>query len=116
MRCMILAASGSAAFLWLAGCTESPGLPAGTYDHFQAFKQQRLHRAYALARAVNGSYTAVFVGNQSSAEAAEAAAMARCREYASQKLYTDPDSCRIYAIDDMIVGSGGKIAPASGGS
>jgi hypothetical protein len=113
---MMLAANGAAAFLLLAGCTETPGLPSGTYDHFQAFKQQPLHRAYALARAVNGSYTAVFVGNQSSAESAEAAAMARCREYASQKLYTDPSSCRIYAIDDTIVGTGTKIAPAGGSS
>ena len=88
----------------------------GTYDHFQAFKQQPLHRAYALARAVNGSYTAVFVGNQASAETAETAAMARCRAYASEKLYADPSSCRIYAIDDTIVGTRGKIAPASGGS
>ena len=90
------------------------GLPAGTYDHFQAFKRAPQHRAYAFARNVNGSYSAVFVGNEPSPDAAEQAAMARCRSYASQHLYADPSSCRVYAVDDTILSTGQKIAPAGG--
>ena len=100
--------------LLLAACSETPGLPAGTYDHFQAFKRAPQHRAYAFARNVNGSYSAVFVGNEPSPDAAEQAAMARCRSYASQHLYADPSSCRVYAVDDTILSTGQKIAPAGG--
>jgi hypothetical protein len=102
-----------AAVSLLAACSETPGLPAGTYAHFQNFKQAPLHRAYALARNVNGSYSAVFVGNQSSPAAAEQAALAQCRSYASQFLYADPSSCRLYAVDDTILSTGQKIAPAA---
>ena len=101
--------------LLLAACTETPGLPGGTYAHFQEFKKVPFHRAYAIARNVNGSYSAVFVGNESSADAAEQAALARCRSYASEHLYADPGSCRVYAVDDTIVSTGQKIAPAAAG-
>jgi hypothetical protein len=90
--------------------------PTGrTYDHFQAFKRAPMHRAYALARAANGSYSAVFVGNHPSAEAAEAAALTQCQDYASRRLYADPSSCRVYAVDNTILGTGTKIAPAAPG-
>ena len=111
----MIAGCGSAAFVFLAGCSETPGLPGGTYTHFQEFKKAPLHRAYAIARATNGSYSAAFVGNEASAEAAEAAALARCQSYASQKLYADPSSCRVYAVDDRILSTGPKIEPASAG-
>ena len=74
--------------MFLAGCSETPGLPGGTYTHFQEFKKAPLHRAYAIARATNG-YSAAVVGNEASAEAAEAAALARCQSYASQKLFAE---------------------------
>ena len=112
----MIAGCGTAAFAFLAGCSETPGLPGGTYTHFQEFKKAPLHSAYAIARATNGSYSAVFVGNEASAEAAEAAALARCRSYASQKLYADPSSCRVYAVDDTILSTGTKIEPASAGN
>ena len=112
----MIAGCGSAAFVFLAGCSETPGLPGGTYTHFQEFKKAPLHRAYAIARATNGSYSAAFVGNEASAEAAEAAALARCQSYASQKLFADPSSCRVYAVDDTILSTGTKIEPASAGN
>ena len=96
----------------LGACTDAPGLPGGTYAHFQAFKKVPFHRAYAIARNVNGSYSAVYVGNEASPEAAEQAALAQCRSYAGEHMYADPGSCRIYAIDDTIVATGQKIAPA----
>ena len=82
---------------------------------FPGVQEGSLHRAYAIARATNGS-SAVFVGNEASAEAAEAAALARCQSYASQKLYADPSSCRVYAVDDTILSTGTKIEPASAGN
>ena len=112
----MIAGCGTAAFAFLAGCLETPGLPGGTYTHFQEFKKAPLHRAYAIARATNGSYSAAFVGNEASAEAAEAAALARCQSYASQKLFADPSSCRVYAVDDTILSTGTKIEPASAGN
>jgi hypothetical protein len=113
MRFNFSVVGGLAGFVVLAGCTETPGLPGGTYAHSQNFKRAPIHRAYAIARATNGSYSAVFVGNHSSPEAAEAAALATCRDYASQKLYADPSSCRIYAVDDTILSTGTRIAPAT---
>jgi hypothetical protein len=113
MRLISPAAGLLAAASLLLACTETPGLPAGTYAHFQSFKNAPLHRAYAIARNVNGSYSAVFVGNEPSPEAAEQAALARCRDYASRRLYADPSNCRVYAVDDTILGTGQKIAPAA---
>ena len=66
MRLISLAAGMLAAASLLTACSETPGLPAGTYAHFQSFKQAPFHRAYALARHVNGSYSAVYLGNQPS--------------------------------------------------
>ena len=83
---------------------------------FPGVQKAPLHRAYAIARATNGSYSAAFVGNEASAEAAEAAALARCQSYASQKLFADPSSCRVYAVDDTILSTGTKIEPASAGN
>lgn len=111
----ILLVGPLAGIVLLAGCTETPGLPGGTYAHFQNFKQVPFHRAYAIARNVNGSYSAVFVGGEKSKEDAEAAALARCRDYAGKHLYADPGSCRIYAVDDTILATGTKIAPAASG-
>jgi hypothetical protein len=115
MRSTLVLGGMFAALSLLAACTETPGLPGGTYAHFQNFKKVPFHRAYAIARNVNGSYSAVFVGNEPSPEAAEQAALAQCRSSASKHLYADPSSCRIYAIDDTIVATGQKIAPAASG-
>ena len=115
MRSISLRGGMVAALSLLCACTETPGLPGGTYAHFQGFKQAPFHRAYAIARNVNGSYSAVFVGNESSPEAAEKAALAQCRSYAGQHLHADPGSCRIYAVDDTILSTGQKIAPPTSG-
>lgn len=88
----------------------APGFAAGTHAHFQNFRQAPFHRAYAIARNVNGSCSAVHVGNQPSAAAAEQAALAQCRAYAGRKLATDPSSCRVYAVDDTILSTGQKAA------
>ena len=113
MRSISLTAGLLALVPLLASCTETPGLPAGTYAHFQNFKQAPFHRAYAVARNINGSYSAVFVGNQPSPAAAEQAALAQCRAYAGRTLYADPSNCRVYAVDDTILSTGTKIAPAA---
>lgn len=115
MRSIVLCGGMLAVAALLGACTETPGLPGGTYAHFQNFKKVPFHRAYAIARNANGSYSAVFVGNQPSPEAAEQAALARCRSYAGEFLYADPSSCRVYAVDDTILSTGQKIAPAAAG-
>ena len=58
---------------------------------------------------------AAFVGNEPSPQAAEAAAMARCRDHASWKLYTDLSSCGGCAVDDTILSTGANTPPANGG-
>ena len=52
---------------------------------------------------------AASVGNEPSPQAAEAAAMARCRDHASWKL-TDSSSCGVCAVNDTILSTGVNTA------
>ena len=86
----------------LIGCAETAGLPRGVYPSFQEYKSTPLHRAFAMVKSGNGSYSASWVYSRSSAEKATADALANCKAYSKKYDYVNPDRCFVYAVDDEI--------------
>lgn len=103
--------------LVLSGCTNTPGLPSGLYPFYQKYQAQKEHRAFAMVKSVDGSYSASYVSGRSSPELAQEAALRDCKEYSKQNEGVRPERCFVYAVDDEILGLAADRPPVlpSGG-
>lgn len=101
----------------LAGCTSRPGLPSGLYPFYDKYLAQKEHRAFAMVKSVDGSYSASYVAGRSSPDLAREAALHNCKENSRSNEGVRPERCFIYAVDDEILGLAADKPPVlpSGG-